>query len=146
MRIAPYVNDETFCVTYGDGLIDLNLRKVVEFHRQHSKKAPVTAVPSPGRFGILEIGGSENVILFHEQPEKDFGWINGGFFILEPSIFDYIEGDMATWERQLPEGLAADGDLSAYRHSGFWRAHGHAARPARTGGDLELEQGPWKAW
>lgn len=119
-RIAPYVNGETFCVTYGDGVIDLDIGKLVEHHKRTARKATVTAVPSPGRFGVLDIEG-EAVSRFHEKPENEMGWINGGFFVLEPSVFDYIEGDDSVWERSPLERLAAEGELSAFRHLGFWR-------------------------
>jgi glucose-1-phosphate cytidylyltransferase len=144
-RIASLVDDKTFCVTYGDGVIDLDIRKVVDYHAKHGRKATVTAVPSPGRFGILEIDGNSSVNRFHEKPENEVGWINGGFFVLEPSVFDYIDGDDTTWERAPLERLAAEGQLGAFRHQGFWR-------PMDTLRDKqELEEmwaagAPWKRW
>ncbi|MGV8834211.1 MAG: glucose-1-phosphate cytidylyltransferase [Devosia sp.] len=145
-RIAPHVGDETFCVTYGDGVIDLDIRKVVAFHQQQGRKATVTTVPSPGRFGILELGGDGGVKRFHEKPDNEMGWINGGFFVFEPSVFDYIEGDDTVFERTPLERLAADGQLAAYQHTGFWR-------PMDTLRDQrELEtlwssgKAPWKSW
>ncbi|MEQ8701330.1 MAG: glucose-1-phosphate cytidylyltransferase [Bauldia litoralis] len=145
-RIAPYVNDETFCVTYGDGVTQLDIRKVVDHHRKSGRKATVTAVPSPGRFGILEMDDTGAVRHFREKPENEVGWINGGFFVLEPSVFDYIEGDETIWERAPLERLAEDGELSAFRHTGFWQ-------PMDTLRDQrELERlwnsnaAPWKTW
>jgi glucose-1-phosphate cytidylyltransferase len=145
-RITPYVNDETFCVTYGDGVTDLDIRRVVDHHRRNGRKATVTAVPSPGRFGILEMDEGGGVRRFREKPENEVGWINGGFFVLEPTIFDYIEGDETMWERTPLERLAADGELSAFRHTGFWQ-------PMDTLRDKrELERlwstnaAPWKTW
>lgn len=145
-RIAPFVKDETFCLTYGDGVTDLDVAKVVEHHRKHGRKATVTAVPSPGRFGILDLDDRGSVSRFHEKPDNEMGWINGGFFVLEPSVLDYIEGDETVWERSPLERLAADGELTAFRHTGFWR-------PMDTLRDQrELEtmwnggNAPWKIW
>ena len=146
-RIAPYVGDETFCLTYGDGVSDVNIRALVDFHRSHGRLATVTAVPSPGRFGILDIDEtSETVTRFHEKPDSEMGWINGGFFVVEPSAVDYIDGDDTTWEREPLERLSRDGALAAYRHRGFWR-------PMDTLRDQrELEalwnsgRAPWKCW
>ncbi|MCS6762547.1 MAG: glucose-1-phosphate cytidylyltransferase [Candidatus Devosia symbiotica] len=145
-RIARHVGDETFCVTYGDGVIDLDIRKVIAFHQQQSRKATVTTVPSPGRFGILELGDGGDVRRFHEKPDNEMGWINGGFFVFEPSVFDYIEGDQTVFERTPLERLASDGQLAAFKHTGFWK-------PMDTLRDQrELEvlwssgQAPWKLW
>lgn len=120
-RVRHYL-EETFCLTYGDGVADVDIAKVIAFHRNHGKLATVTAVPSPGRFGILNIEGDDVVSRFHEKPDAEMGWINGGFFVLEPEVIDYINGDETSWERQPLERLAADGQLIAYRHSGFWKA------------------------
>ena len=119
-RVAGFVGKETFCVTYGDGVADLDMRKVIEFHRQHGRLATITAVPSPGRFGILDIAEDAHVDRFHEKPEAEMGWINGGFFVLEPGAIDYIDGDVTMWEHEPLERLAHDGQLVAYRHTGFW--------------------------
>lgn len=120
-RVAKHLNNETFCLTYGDGVADIDVSKVVEFHRAHGKKATVTAVPSPGRFGILDIKPSGDVVRFHEKPSNEMGWINGGFFVLEPAAIDYIADDTTIWERAPLEGLAADGELRAYLHDGYWK-------------------------
>lgn len=146
-RIAPYVGNETFCLTYGDGVSDVNICALVDFHRSQGRLATVTAVPSPGRFGILDIDEtSETVTRFHEKPDSEMGWINGGFFVVEPSVVDYIDGDDTTWEREPLERLSRDGALAAYRHRGFWR-------PMDTLRDQrELEalwnsgRAPWKCW
>jgi glucose-1-phosphate cytidylyltransferase len=145
-RIAALLGNEAFCLTYGDGVADLDVRKVIEFHRRHGRLATITAVPSPGRFGILDIAGDARVSRFHEKPDGEMGWINGGFFVLEPGAIDYIEGDSTMWERQPLERLAQDGQLVAYRHTGFWR-------PMDTLRDKhELEAlwrspaPPWKIW
>ena len=143
-RIAPYLGDETFCLTYGDGLADLDIAKIVQFHKSHGRKATVTAVPSPGRFGILEIEPTGSVSRFHEKPDNEMGWINGGFFVLEPSVIDHIADDTTIWERAPLEQLAATDQLRAFKHTGFWRPM-DALRDKR---DLEAlwESGeaPWK--
>jgi glucose-1-phosphate cytidylyltransferase len=145
-RIAPYIGGETFCLTYGDGVAELDIAETVAFHRAHGKKATVTAVPSPGRFGILELGPGGGVRRFREKPDHEMGWINGGFFVLEPSVMSYIDGDASIWERAPLERLASDGELVAFEHTGFWR-------PMDTLRDKrELEQlwqagkAPWKRW
>jgi glucose-1-phosphate cytidylyltransferase len=120
-RIASHVGNETFCLTYGDGLADIDIRKVLAFHRAHGRQATVTATPSPGRFGILELGAADRVTRFREKPDSEMGWINGGFFVCEPSVFGYIDGDDTQWEREPLERLAAAGELMAYRHTGFWQ-------------------------
>lgn len=119
-RVAPYLGNETFSLTYGDGVSDVKVRDIYDFHKKHGKLATVMAVPSPGRFGILEMDGPE-VNAFREKPTNEMGFINGGFFILEPGVIDYIEGDSTTWERDPLERLAADGQLNAFIHKGFWK-------------------------
>jgi glucose-1-phosphate cytidylyltransferase len=144
-RISPYVAGETFCLTYGDGLAGLDVRDVVNFHRRHGRKATVTAVPSPGRFGILDLAAGDHVRGFREKPDNEMGWINGGFFVCEPSVFDYIDGD-CTWERTPLERLAAEGELMAYPHQGFWRAM-DTLRDKRELEELWASgKAPWKAW
>jgi glucose-1-phosphate cytidylyltransferase len=146
-RIAPHVGGETFCLTYGDGVAALDIRKVVQHHKTAGKKATVTAVPSPGRFGILDIAGSDGAVTgFREKPTEEMGWINGGFFVLEPSVIDYIEGDATIWERTPLERLAAEGEISAYRHTGFWRPM-DTLRDKRDLDDLWASgKAPWKRW
>lgn len=145
-RIAPYVNNETFGITYGDGVADIDIRKVVEFHRQSGRLATVTAVPSPGRFGILDIGPSEAVTRFHEKPDNEAGWINGGFFVVEPGIFDYIDGDDTSFERAPLENMARDGQLAAYRHRGFWRPMDTLRDQRELEGLWNSGRAPWKVW
>ncbi len=120
-RVQAFVNDGTFCLTYGDGLIDADLAALVGFHKRHGKLATVTAVPSPGRFGILDMGKNSEVRAFLEKPNNEMGYINAGFFVLEPGIFKFIKDDSTVWEREPLERLAASGELVAFRHSGFWR-------------------------
>jgi glucose-1-phosphate cytidylyltransferase len=144
-RVASYIGNETFCMTYGDAVAQLDVRKVLSFHRKHGRKATVTAVPSPGRFGILSLE-DDGVSGFREKPDSEMGWINGGFFVLEPSVFEYIEGDASSWERTPVERLAAEGELMAYPHTGFWKPM-DSLRDKR---DLEEMwsngKAPWKVW
>lgn len=120
-RVAPYLDNETFCLTYGDGLSDINISAEVEFHRQHGKLATVAAVQPPGRFGVLNIDAHNAVSSFEEKPSDEIGWINGGFFVLEPQVIKYIDGDSISWEREPLTNLAKDGQLSAFHHTGFWQ-------------------------
>ncbi|HEY3021966.1 MAG TPA: glucose-1-phosphate cytidylyltransferase [Solirubrobacteraceae bacterium] len=144
-RVAPYVGDGAFCFTYGDGLSDVDINAVVDFHRREGRLATVTTAQPPGRYGALEIE-SERVLGFREKPRGDGGWINGGFFVLEPGVLDLIDGDQTVWEREPLERLATSGELSAYRHRGFW----HAMDTMRDRAVLEeLWRGgraPWRAW
>lgn len=145
-RIAPYVGNEAFCLTYGDGVAALDIRKVVASHKAQGRKATVTAVPSPGRFGILEIADSARVERFREKPTHEMGWINGGFFVLEPSVFDYIDGDATSWERAPLERLASEGQLAAFPHDGFWRPM-DSLRDKRELEDMwSSGKAPWKLW
>ena len=121
-RVASYLDrDEPFFLTYGDGVADVDLRALADFHKAHGKDATITAVAPPGRFGALEINDGR-VDRFVEKPPGDQGLINGGYFVLNPSVIDRIEGDPIIWEREPLEGLAADGQLMAWRHDGFWAA------------------------
>jgi len=119
-KVKEYVQNETFCFTYGDGLSDVNISELVNFHKNNNTKATVTSVQPPGRFGILDITGSK-ITNFKEKPTGDGNWINGGFFVLEPSVFDYLKDDTTVWEREPLERLAEENQLSAYKHAGFWQ-------------------------
>lgn len=143
-RIASYLDDETFFFTYGDGVADIDLRSLVDHHRDQGTLATLTGVRLPGRFGALEIE-QERVVSFSEKPEGH-GWINGGFMVLEPDVLDLIEGDHTVWEREPMETLARKGELSVYKHEGFWH-------PMDTAWDLDHLQGlwedkpaPWAVW
>lgn len=118
-RLAPYTGNETFMLTWGDGVSDVDLHELLEFHRSHGKLVTMTAVRPPARFGHLLFDGDQ-VVKFAEKPQTAEGWINGAFFVVEPGVFDYIEGDATQWEREPMEALASDGQLMAYRHDGFW--------------------------
>lgn len=144
-RIRDKLEDETFCLTYGDGLADIDIAATIEFHKSHGKMATITAVPSPGRFGILELREEHGVAEFHEKPSNGMGWINGGFFILEPSVIDYIEGDETVWERIPLENLAKNGELKAYRHTGFWKPMDTLRDKRELQALWESGQPPWLA-
>jgi glucose-1-phosphate cytidylyltransferase len=120
-RVAQHLDNETFCLTYGDGLSNIDIRSEIEFHRKHGKLATVAAVQPPGRFGVLNIDAENNVSSFEEKPSDEIGWINGGFFVLEPEVIKYIDGDSTSWEREPLMNLAKDGQLSAFHHTGFWQ-------------------------
>ena len=144
-RVASYVGDQTFCMTYGDGVGNVDVSRVIETHKAAGKKATVTAVQPPGRFGSLHFEG-DAVTGFIEKPEGDGGWINGGFFVLEPSVFDFIQSDVSIWEQEPLQLLAASGELNSFKHKGFWQ-------PMDTLRDKHhLEElwasgkAPWKAW
>jgi len=144
-RLESWLDDGTFMLTYGDGVADVDLGQLLEFHRGHGKLATVTAVRPPARFGGLVFEG-DLVTEFTEKPQIGEGWINGGFFILEPQVLDYIDGDETIWEREPLERLAEDGQLAAYRHDGFWQ-------PMDTLRDVRLLESlwqsgevPWKVW
>ena len=144
-RVAEFIDGDTFCLTYGDGVSDVDITALVAFHAAHGKAATVTAVPSPGRFGILDIGKNQSVSRFHEKPDNEMGWINGGFFVLNRKALQYVDGDSSIWERQPLERLAADGELRAFRHTGFWRPM-DTLRDKRELEDLWASgKAPWKA-
>ena len=144
-RLRPHLKDGTFMLTYGDGVADLDLRKLLEFHRSHGKLATVTAVRPPSRFGSFILEGPR-IARFEEKPQTGEGWINGGFFVLEPSVLDLIEGDDTVWERAPMEKLAAAGELMAYRHDGFWQAM-DTLRERRLLEEMWASgKPPWKVW
>jgi glucose-1-phosphate cytidylyltransferase len=120
-RVASYIKNETFCFTYGDGVSDIDISALIAHHRASGRQATVTAIQPPGRYGALLIDNGA-VQHFQEKPAGDGAWINGGFFVLEPNVLDRIDGDDTVWEQQPLQQLAADGQLSAYRHEGFWQA------------------------
>ena len=145
-RVGKYLeSNQPFCMTYGDGLADIDLSRLLECHRREGTLATVTAVRPPGRFGALELNGSR-VSEFVEKPQGDGGWINGGFFVLSPEIFRYIEGDQTFWEDQPLKRLAEEGQLSAYFHTGFWQPM-DTMRHRQILEDLwATESPPWKIW
>lgn len=120
-RVQPYLGDERFCFTYGDGVADVDIEALVAFHCNHGKAATLTAIQPPGRYGAVNLD-ADQVQNFQEKPAGDNAWINGGFFVLEPTVFEYIAGDHTSWEGTPLARLAQEGQLMAYRHSGFWQA------------------------
>lgn len=144
-RLAQYVSGGTFMMTYGDGLASVDLRALVDFHRSHGRLATVTAVRPPARFGGLEFDG-DRVSRFTEKPLAGEGWINGGFFVLEPGVLDYIEGDGTHWELEPVEQLARDGELMVFRHDAFWQCM-DTLRDMRLLESLwSSGAAPWKVW
>jgi glucose-1-phosphate cytidylyltransferase len=146
-RVKDYIGDETFCLTYGDGLTDLDIRKLIAFHKDHKTLMTLTAVQPPGRYGAFSLDRNQDKILtFREKPKGDGAWINGGFFVLEPEVIEYISGDSTVWEREPMENLAKDGMLVAYKHNGFW----HPMDTLRDKRVLEDQwdsgNAPWKVW
>ncbi|MBP1649381.1 MAG: glucose-1-phosphate cytidylyltransferase [Bacteroidetes bacterium] len=144
-RLQPYLGDETFMLTWGDGVSDVNLTDLLEFHKKHGKLATLTAVRPPARFGHLVFNGDQ-VAQFSEKPQTMEGWINGAFFVLEPEVFDYIDGDDTQWEKEPMERLAADGQLMAYRHTSFWQCM-DTLRDKKLLEELwHTGKAPWKIW
>jgi glucose-1-phosphate cytidylyltransferase len=146
-RIKRYIGNETFCLTYGDGVTDVNIKDLLAFHRNQETKVTLTAVQSPGRFGALKLeSGQTKIEAFKEKPLGDGAWINGGFFVVEPDVIDLIEGDATVWESGPLEKLAELGQLSAYRHRGFWHPM-DTLRDKKVLEQLwESNKAPWKVW
>ncbi|MGB3559360.1 MAG: glucose-1-phosphate cytidylyltransferase [Geitlerinemataceae cyanobacterium] len=144
-RLIPYMGNETFMLTWGDGVSDLNLQDLLAFHRHHGKLATMTVVRPPARFGLPRLDGDQ-VVEFSEKPQIEEGWINGAFFILEPEVFDYIEGDDTLWEKEPLENLAKDGQLMAYRYDGFWQCMDTIRDKKRLQTLWESGTAPWKVW
>ena len=145
-RIIDFVKqDDCFCLTYGDGVSDIDIAELIRFHKSEKRLATVTGVQPPGRFGAIEIDGTR-AIGFKEKPQGDGGWINGGFFVLSPEVVEYIEGDATVWEKEPMENLAKDGELSVFTHDGFW----HPMDTLRDKRFLESlwddKKAPWKSW
>jgi glucose-1-phosphate cytidylyltransferase len=145
-RVKDYIGPETFCFTYGDGLSDIDISQLIAFHREQKTLATLTAVQTPGRFGAFNLAEGQRVASFREKPKGDGAWVNGGFFVLEPGVMDYIEDDSTVWEQEPLMNLAQDGELSAYRHYGFWQ-------PMDTLRDKNVLERlcasgnpPWKVW
>jgi glucose-1-phosphate cytidylyltransferase len=144
-RVKDYLNDETFLFTYGDGVGNVDIKASLNLHNSSNRKATMTAVQPPGRFGALHIEG-DKVTQFQEKPEGDGSWINGGFFVLEPSVMDYIESDSTIWERSPLETLASEGELSVYKHNGFWCPMDTMRDKIMLNEIWEKNKAPWKLW
>jgi glucose-1-phosphate cytidylyltransferase len=145
-RVSSHLGNEAFCLTYGDGLANVDIRALINFHQTKGRLVTVTSVPSPGRFGILDIDSNQAVTRFHEKPDNEMGWINGGFFVVEPAAIGYIKNDKTSWEREPLENIARDNSLAAFPHRGFW----HPMDTLRDQRELEAlwQSGaaPWRCW
>lgn len=144
-RIQPYIGDEPFLLTYGDGVCDVDIRKTVEFHRAHGKLVTMTAVKPEGRFGILDLDGNE-IKSFREKSQQDVGFINGGYMVVNPQVFDYISGDDTTFEREPLERIADEGQLMAFKHHGFWQCMDTMRDRQKLETLWATGESPWKVW
>jgi glucose-1-phosphate cytidylyltransferase len=144
-RVREHVGDGDFCFTYGDGVAALDIRALIALHRQQGRLATVTAVKPPGRFGALDVDGNR-ICRFEEKPPGEAGWVSGGFFVLSPGVFDYIEGDGSVWEQEPLQALAREGRLSAFRHEGFWRPMDTLRDRAYLENLWETGEAPWRIW
>lgn len=144
-RVRDYLGEDDFCMTYGDGVGNVEMDKVVEFHREHGRLATVTATQPPGRFGALDLDGN-SVLSFCEKPHGDGGWINGGFFVLSPKVIDYINDDSVLWEREPLERLASERQLQAYFHHGFWQPMDTLRDKQHLESLWQEGKAPWKMW
>lgn len=146
-RIRTYVDNETFCLTYGDGVSNVNMRELIEFHQKQKTVATLTAVQPPGRFGAFTLERDHNAVAtFREKPDGDGAWVNGGFFVFEPRVMDYIAGDDTVLEKEPMERLAQEGQLSAYRHSGFWQPMDTLRDRMYLENLWAMDKAPWKVW
>jgi glucose-1-phosphate cytidylyltransferase len=145
LRLKPYLGNETFMLTWGDGVADVDLNALLAFHKAHGKLATLTAVRPTARFGRLELDGNQ-IAEFSEKPQTGEGWINGAFFVLEPGIFDYIAGDETQWEKEPLEQLAKDGQLMAFLHKGFWQCMDTLREKQLLQGMWDGGDAPWKVW
>ncbi|HSA06027.1 MAG TPA: glucose-1-phosphate cytidylyltransferase [Candidatus Gastranaerophilales bacterium] len=144
-RVREYVNNETFCLTYGDGVADINLQELIKFHKKQNSIATLTSVQPPGRYGAIELE-NDYVQRFQEKPKGDGAWINGGFFVLEPEIFNFIENDSTSWEGESLVKIADKGKLTAYKHRGFWLPMDTLRDKNRLEELWESGKAPWKVW
>ncbi|RJQ40741.1 MAG: glucose-1-phosphate cytidylyltransferase [Nitrospiraceae bacterium] len=144
-RVRNYVGNDTFCFTYGDGVSNVNVNDLISFHKQQGSWATLTAVQPPGRFGAIDLN-HDLITGFQEKPQGDGGWVNGGFFVLEPKVFDFIDGDNTTWERDPLEKLAKACQLSAFRHAGFWQPMDTLRDKIKLEELWESGQAPWRVW
>jgi glucose-1-phosphate cytidylyltransferase len=146
-RVRQYIGEDTFCMTYGDGVSNVDVTALIKFHLSHGKLATVTAVQPPGRFGTFALSGDDPTIRsFTEKKKGDGAWINGGFFVLEPRALDYIEGDATVWEHKPMSRLARDGQLMAYRHTGFWHPMDSLQDKAVLVRLWDSGRAPWNVW
>jgi len=144
-RVREHIGNETFCFTYGDGVADIDVRSLIDFHYKEGRKATLTSVQPPGRYGSIAFEGKK-VASFVEKPQGDGGWINGGFFVLDPSVIDLVDGDQCTWEQQPLQVLAERGELSAYQHHGFWQPMDTLRDKVKLEELWRSNKAPWKIW
>jgi glucose-1-phosphate cytidylyltransferase len=144
-RVAKFLDNETFCFTYGDGVSNVDISKLLKFHREQKVMATITGIQTPGRFGLLDIKG-HRVAEFREKPKGDDNWINGGFFVLEPQVIDLIEGDNTVWEKAPLEQLAKKGQLGIYKHEGFWASMDTMRDKKHLESLWQTGEAPWKIW
>lgn len=146
-RVRDYLGDETFCMTYGDGVSDIDITDEIEYHKKQGLLATMAAIKPPGRFGAFSLHDEDTTVKsFHEKPQGDGAWINGGFFVLEPKVIDYIDSDLQSWEQAPLQRLAEEGQLGAYRHAGFWQPM-DTLRDKNVLEDLwASDKPPWKVW
>ncbi len=145
-RVRDYIGDETFCLTYGDGVSDVDIGASIAFHRAHGREATLTAVQPPGRFGALQLADETRIATFTEKPTGEGGWVNGGYFVLEASVIDRIAGDDTTWEREPLESLARDGEIEAFKHRGFWQPMDTLRDRTLLEALWERGAAPWRVW
>jgi len=143
--VLPYVGEEDFCFTYGDGVADVDITASIAFHREQGALATVTAVQPPGRFGALDVDG-DRVREFEEKPRGDGGWTNGGFFVLSPKVERYLEGEESVWEQEPMRALAREGQLASYRHNGFWQAMDTLRDRNHLEALWQSGKAPWRTW
>jgi len=146
-RVREHIGNEAFCFTYGDGVSNINIRELIEFHKAEKTLATLTATQPPGRFGAISLGQEQTKITsFHEKPGGDGAWINGGYFVLEPDVIDYIADDSTVWEQEPLQKLAQDEQLSAFKHSGFWQPMDTLKDKNYLEGLWKSGSAPWKVW
>ena len=145
-KIQKHIGNETFMLTYGDGLSNVNIAELLEFHKKSNKYCTVTAVQPSGRFGALNILDNQIVHSFMEKPKGDGSWINGGYFVCEPAVFDYIEGDHILWEREPMEKIAEEGQMVAFEHQGFWKPMDTLREKHELEEDWIMNRAKWKVW
>lgn len=146
LRVKDYIGEERFCLTYGDGVSDVNISDVVAHHNKKGCLATVTAIQPNGRFGAIEVDETGLALSFQEKPKGDGQWINGGFFVLEPDVFNYLDGDQTVWEQEPLKRLALENQLSAYKHDGFWGAMDTLRDKTQLEDLWNSGNAPWKVW
>ncbi|MCM1111994.1 MAG: glucose-1-phosphate cytidylyltransferase [Muribaculum sp.] len=145
-RVKKYLNDEPFMVTYGDGVADVDIARLVSFHQEQKRLLTVTGVLPEGRFGIMDLGGNNEVLAFREKSRADTGWINGGFFVCDPRVLDYIDGDETMFEKEPMNRLALEGKLTCYKHNGFWQCMDTLRDREKLEKLWDSGHAPWKIW